>query len=123
MDHNKLQKLLDSLDEGPLGKRKDYEWDASIRLSTLNTINNPMKKDGHSCKLKNGWKPYTKNFELHNAKTSKPIGCYSKEGKLLKQYPSMNHAAKDLSINRSGIRGAILRNGTAGGFFWKQLDT
>jgi len=31
MEHNDLQNLLDSLDEGPLGTKKDWQWERSIQ--------------------------------------------------------------------------------------------
>ena len=34
MDRDNLQNLLDSLDEGPLGKRKDWQWDNSLWMSS-----------------------------------------------------------------------------------------
>ena len=43
MTQEELQNLLDGLDKGPLGTRKEYEWDSAIRLSNYATSNNPMK--------------------------------------------------------------------------------
>lgn len=43
LSQQELQAYLDSLDEGPLGYRKEHEWDASRRFSQMNKFNNPMK--------------------------------------------------------------------------------
>ena len=41
MKQEELQKLLDSLDEGPLGTRKEHQWDLSLRMR----YDNPLYRD------------------------------------------------------------------------------
>ena len=44
MKQEELQKLLDSLDEGPLGTRKQHHWDNSIRMQYDNISHLPCVK-------------------------------------------------------------------------------
>ena len=54
MDNTELQKLLDSLDEGPLGTRKDYQWDRSVNGNTTHlNSKEALEKRKNSSKYKN----------------------------------------------------------------------
>ncbi len=52
MDQDKLQKLLDSLDEGPLGQKKQWQWDRVF-----------IAKDISSRRTKEEWEAIAKKIE------------------------------------------------------------
>lgn len=114
------------------GDRSDTQIEKGIKVSTALqgrprpdvSINNSKRTaEDHSKAIKKkiaaGWSPTTANFEKYNAETSKKAQAFDKEGNFVAEYPSLAEAARQLGISRSGIVGAMKRNGTAGGFSWK----
>ena len=65
MDQESLQNLLDSLDEGPLGKRKEWQWDNANRQASLKGRKFPNRKKRipvkHSKATKAKWKIQRQN--------------------------------------------------------------
>lgn len=106
-------------------KQKGYRVDAKpyfvMRLMQHSSNKAEVRKKALETKSQKGFTPTLENFKKYNSETSKAVVRINKFGIPTKYYSSMNHAAKDLGINRSGIVGAIKRNGTAGGYKWKLI--
>lgn len=46
-----------------------------------------------------------------------------KKGIVIKHFPSLEDASKELKLHRSGISSACIRKGTCGGFKWRYVTT
>ncbi len=123
MKQEELQNLLNSLDNGLLGSRKEHHWDSSRRMSLRNKTNNPAK--GGSLK---GRKPVIPSYTSCRKAAErrgqlKPVSAY-KEGKLFKTWPCIKDAAKELGCSPSNIRGCVRgAQKTALGMTWKYIDS
>lgn len=106
-------------------KQRGYRVDAKpyfvMRLMQNSSNRSDVRKRAIHTREEKGFTPTLENFKKYNEATSKPVAAYNKELILIKQYPSMNHAAKELNLTRPGITGAMKRGGTAGGFIWKYV--
>lgn len=65
MDRDKLQNLLDSLDEGLLGTRKEWQWENAMRQKATKGIKYPNRKKRkpvkHTQATKDKWKAQRQN--------------------------------------------------------------
>ena len=103
MENKDLQNLLDSLDEGPLGKRKDYHWDQVMNgTSHLNTPDIQRKS------------------QLNKRKSNgKPVNQYSLKGKFICRYDCIIEAQEKLNKRSNLISEAINgRLNQAHGYIW-----
>ena len=105
MKQEDLQNLLDSLDEGPIGKRKDWQWDKAIKgTSHLNSKQGKLK----SAKGK--------------AKNRKVINQYNLQGEFIKTHNGVLEAQNSI---KKGNQVSEMINGrlkTALGFLWIEKD-
>lgn len=54
---------------------------------------------------------------------TRKIGQYDLEGNFIKEFKSITCAAKEMSVNKSTIRGVLICNRkTSAGYIWKYLD-
>jgi len=53
---------------------------------------------------------------------SKPVTSLDKNGKILKPYPSMAAAARDVGVDLRNISDAIKHKHRSGGYYWKLVN-
>ena len=130
MDNKELQRLLDSLDEGPLGKPEVY-WDRRHNLQLAQQIRNNV-----SYEQRRAWAPNTGKSLNDNMKNKisesmrisaelrghlKPVASY-KDGILFKTWDCIKDAAKELGCSPSSIRGCVRGSQkTSQGMTWKYI--
>lgn len=114
MDRDKLQNLLDSLDEGPLGKSQLY-WDRVNRALDLSSNPDILKERAKSISKNHKGK---KNPN-HGKKISKPIKAYkikkanaNKKSPIISEeyigtYQSAYHAAEALGLYQADINNVL----------------
>lgn len=106
MENKDLQNLLDSLDEGPLGTRKDYQWDMVMRMKMDNIGSTPEAKEKIRKKRKeNATIPITVYRILETIKDRNQIIDFKVEK--VKDYPSVFKAAEELNVQASELRRII----------------
>ena len=146
MKQEELQKLLDSLDEGPLGNRKEWQWDLSLRMQYDNPLYRDDIKEEVSKKVSktltgrkrkkssnikaiktrkaNGYVVTSKHKEKIRqsmlGKNSQKVNRYSLDGELLQSYKSIKEASDHINVSKNGIGNACAgRQKTCKGFIWK----
>lgn len=142
MKQDDLQNLLDSLDEGPLGHKKEYQWEKSFRAilmsqdpeivkkrSLANSIAKKGKKRSPRSKtFKEKMSKIAKNFSTehlnkYNEAKKKPVSQFSKEGILINTYVSLTEAGKQTGIPSTQIKDNCQgRQKTCKGFIFKYLE-
>jgi hypothetical protein len=133
MDRDKLQNLLDSLDEGPLGVRKDWQWERAEIARNSNASRSYdnqkewTKKMLASKKAKGVLTPkhlWDKKVMKKRSESRKvPIAAYHKDGTLFKVFKSTIDACDELGIGRSTLYDTINgRQQTCRGYIWKKLE-
>jgi len=145
MEQNNLQNLLDSLDEGPLG-RPQWQIDQSVRqlgvkMPHLHTkkvrkqaskSSTGQKRPNTSLAMlgvpkseqakQNMRKPKSGGSAKGTRKPHKfvPVDKFSLDGNYIETYPSIIDAVNNNNVSRPNITGALAgRQNTAGGFIWK----
>lgn len=99
MDRDKLQKLLDSLDEGPLGTRKEWQWENAMRQKASKGIKFPNRKKRkpvkHTEATKAKWKAQRQNQKprlgtgaTYIELSTNTIGSAAELGKIFNYSPS-----------------------------------
>ena len=78
MTREEVQKILDDLKKGPLGRRSDAQWDSAYRLKELSTHNNPMKRPEIAKKISDihKGKVLSQQHKDKISKTKKEIGAF-----------------------------------------------
>lgn len=117
MKREKLQNLLDSLDEGPLGKSQLY-WDRVQRALAMSSNPDIVKKRGLKISKAIGGKkrgPSKRRkpinaFEVIKANANKNSPIVGKT--FLKRYESAYDAADDLKLRQSDIAVVLSPNNT-----------
>ena len=131
MDRQKIQNLLDSLDEGPLGKPEVY-WDRirnlKLAIEVRKTYSEEVKKSWRQNrdqsainKKSNEARKLTSRKRAEERGQLKPVAAY-KDGVLFKTWPCLKDAAKELNANVGNLRGAVNgRQKSALGMTWKYI--
>ena len=131
MDNKDIQSLLDSLDEGPLGKPEVY-WDRVNNLKLAQKIRNEVPYEQRREWAPNKGKKLTKQRkeQISNSMRKsaekrghlKPLVQYTLDGTLVKEWPCVKDACKELGLG-AGIRATCLgRQKSAYGYVWKYLE-
>lgn len=132
MEQDKLQSLLDSLDEGSLGKSQGY-WNRVNSLDLARQVRKTFSKEEIlSWQHKKDYKAINKKTNAARKVTArkraeergqlKPVAAY-KDDVLFKTWPCLKDAAKELNANVGNLRGAVNgRQATAVGYVWKYID-
>tara|TARA_R110000796_G_scaffold53821_1_gene126169 strand:+ start:838 stop:1215 length:378 start_codon:yes stop_codon:yes gene_type:complete len=106
MEQEELQKLLDSLNEGPLGTRKEWQWENANRQASLKGIKYPNRKKRvptkHTEASKAKWKEMRQNQNprlgtgaTYIELTTNTTGSAAELGSIFNyQYPNIIIAAK-----------------------------
>ena len=128
MDNKDLQKLLDSLDEGPLGTRKEWQWDRSIQQKGVfqdqfRTSIEKRKKAGISNTAHMNTKLGKAKADKGKIKLRKQINQYTLNGEFIKTHESIFLAQKAINARSAGISEMINgRQKSAHGFIWIEKD-
>ncbi len=132
MEQDKLQSLLDSLDEGLLGKSQAY-WTRRNNLELALQVRKTFPKEeilswhnkvdrSAMNKKTNASRKATSRKRAEERGQLKPVAAY-KDGVLLKTWPCLKDAAKELNANVGNLRGAVNgKQATAVGYVWKYID-
>ena len=109
MDNKDLQNLLDSLDEGPLGKPQVY-WDNLTKLELAKAILAKDKSYAKRAHDKVDWKKVNSakdNFAIHAHRAQKVFAWKADTGELVGEYRSMSEAARQLNVYQGNIASAL----------------
>ena len=128
MDNKELQKYIDSLNKGLLGRRTEHQWDSARRMSMINATDNPAKRPSVKKKLKG--RTYSEEAKQKISESMrkaaekrghlKEVAQYTLEGELVRTWSCVKDAAKALGCAPGSIRGCVRgRQKSSQGFIWK----